>query len=858
MDNVNKDLGFKDFLSVSEMYQKWYIDYASYVILERAIPRFEDGLKPVQRRILHAMNNIDDGRFHKVANVIGQTMQFHPHGDAAINDALVGLGQKQLLVDTQGNWGDHRTGDRAAASRYIETRLTDFAKKVTFNKNITDWVDSYDGRNKEPEVLPVKFPILLYQGTEGIAVSLSTKILPHNFTEIIKSIIMYLKGKSFSLLPDFSTGGLIDIDNYNRGARGGRVRVRSDIEVIDKNTIVIKSVPYGITTTSLIDSIVKANEKNKIKIKNIEDNTSENIEIVINLIKGTSPDLTIDGLYAFTNCEISISPNCCVIIDNKPEFINVNKLLKLSVDHYMKIFNKELNYELNKLEERWHQLSLEIIFISNRIYRKIEELSSWESIISTIKSSLDPFIKQLKKNVTEEDIARLTDLKIKRISKYDLNKAQENILSIEKNIKEVENNIENITEYAISYYENLLLNFGKDKRRKTSVQKFDTISAQTVAIANKKLYVNKKDGFIGFDLKSDEYVSDCSELDNVIVFLQNGTYQVTSIDSKKYVGNNILHVAVWKKNDDHMVYNYVYKDSITGWSYVKRFSVTAAIKDRIYSLTKNEDKSKALYITANPNSESEIVSIDLDSRSKARIRNLTYDFSSLDIKNKTSKGNILSKYPIKKIALESKGESTLGGKDLWIDETVGKLNFEERGRYLGKFNSNDYILCVKNNCSYSVLSIDLNQRFKLNDILILEKFDPENILSCMYYNTISKNNYIKRFNVETSTIDKEFIFLESNDSMKLLLATVQNDVIFKFNYHSKSGSKKIKEIDVDDFVDVKGWKSIGNKVPSYKRMSAFEIVNKEIEDISIDDKSQDLESDKDNTDSDTLNLFGQD
>ena len=423
MDNDNKDLGFRDFLSVSEMYQKWYIDYASYVILERAIPRFEDGLKPVQRRILHAMHNIDDGRFHKVANVIGQTMQFHPHGDAAINDALVGLGQKELLVDTQGNWGDHRTGDRAAASRYIETRLTDFAKKVTFNKNVTDFVDSYDGRNKEPEVLPVKFPILLYQGTEGIAVSLSTKILPHNFTEIIKSIILYLKGKSFSLLPDFSTGGLIDIDNYNKGARGGRVRVRSDIEVIDKNTIVIKSVPYGITTTSLIDSIVKANEKNKIKIKNIEDNTSENIEIVINLIKGTSPDLTVDGLYAFTNCEISISPNCCVIIDNKPEFINVNKLLKLSVDHYMKIFNKELNYELNKLEERWHQLSLEIIFISNRIYRKIEELSSWESIISTIKASLDPFIKQLKKNVTEEDIARLTDLKIKRISKYALNAA---------------------------------------------------------------------------------------------------------------------------------------------------------------------------------------------------------------------------------------------------------------------------------------------------------------------------------------------------------------------------------------------------------------------------------------------------
>jgi len=857
MDDDKKEIGFRDSFSVSEMYQKWYLDYASYVILERAIPRYEDGLKPVQRRILHALKNIDDGRFHKVANVIGQTMQFHPHGDAAINDALVALGQKDLLVDTQGNWGDHRTGDRAAASRYIETRLTDFAKEVSFNKNITNWIDSYDGRNKEPEVLPVKFPILLYQGAEGIAVGLSTKILPHNFNEIIKSIILYLKGKSFTLLPDFTTGGSIDIDSYNRGARGGKVRVRADIDVLDKNTLVVTSVPYGVTTTSLIDSIIKANDKNKIKIKNIEDNTSENVEIVVNLIKGTSPDMTIDALYAFTNCEVSISPNCCVIIDNRPEFINVNKLLKYSVDHYMNIFRMELEYDLSKLQDKWHQQSLEIIFISNRIYRKIEDLSSWDLIISTIGKSLETFTENLTRPITEDDISRLTELKIKRISKYDLDKAEQNILSIEKQIKEVKHNIDNIVEYAISYYNDLLSNYSMGKDRKTIVRKFDTISARTVAIANKKLYVNRKDGFIGFDLKSDEYISECSELDSVIVFLEDGTYVVSSIESKKYIGNNILHVAVWKKNDDHMVYNYVYRDTNTNWSYVKRFSVTAAIKDRVYSLTKNEDKSLALYITANPNSEAEMVSIDLDLRSKARIKNLKYDFSTLDIKNKTSKGNILTKYIIKKISQISKGESTLGGKDLWIDESVGKLNYESRGRFLGKFDSSDTLLCVKIDGSYSIVTIDLNQRFKLDDILVLDKFNPKSILSCMYYDSLAKTNYIKRFNIETSTLDKEFHFMGEGNSAKLLLITLHEGAIFKFNYHSATGQKKTKEIKVDDFVTVKGWKSIGNKIPPHKRMSGFEIIVREVDGNDPEDinKKENLGVIDDNPDSDTLNLF---
>lgn len=851
-DDINSP-SFKKSLSVTEMYKNWYIDYASYVILERAIPRYEDGLKPVQRRILHSLNNMHDGRFHKVANVIGHTMQYHPHGDAAINDALVALGQKDLMVETQGNWGDVRTGDRAAAARYIETRLTKFAKETSFNKKITTWVDSYDGRNKEPEILPVKFPILLYQGAEGIAVGLSTKILPHNFNEIVKAMISYLKGRSFTLFPDFNVGGYIDVDSYNKGSRGGKIRSRANIEIIDKNTLVIRSVPYGITTMSLIDSIIKANEKGKIKVKSIEDNTSENVEIFIHLIKGTSPDMTIDGLYAFTNCEVSISPNCCVIVDNVPMFISVNKLLRLSTDYFIKVFKMELEHKLNTLLDNWHNQSLEIIFISNRIYRKIEKLSDWDSILLTIKESLLPFTKDLKKEISEEDIVRLTDLKIKRISKYDLDKAKDNILRIEEEIKLVKYNIKHLVEYAIQYYEKLIEEYGQGKERKTTIQKFDTISARRVAIANKKLYINRKDGFIGYDIKNEEFISECSELDNIIIFLKNGTYLITSIDSKKYVGDDILHAAVWKKNDEHMVYNYVYEDSKTGWSYVKRFTITAAIKDRIYSLTKNEDQSKVLYLTANPNSEAEVVGIDLDMRSKARIKNLKYDFSILDIKSKNSKGNILTKYKIRKIQQFSKGESTLGGKKVWLDESVGRLNFESRGLFLGEFDSNDMLLCVKKNGTYSLLPIDLNIRFKLDEISVIEKFSSDSIISCLYYDSVTKTNYIKRFQIETTTQNKEFPFLNDGRGTKLLLVTSKINSIFKFNYHSKTGSKKTKTIDVDSFVLVKGWKAIGNKVNPYKRMSAFEVIEGQEKEVVQDEQvGSDIENNKDG---DTLNLF---
>ena len=840
----NPDL--KSSITVTDMYKDWYLDYASYVILERAIPRYEDGLKPVQRRILHALKEMDDGRFHKVANVIGQTMQYHPHGDAAINDALISIGQKELLIETQGNWGDSRTGDKAAAARYIETRLSNFSNEVAFNKDITILLDSYDGRKQEPEVLPIKFPILLYQGVEGIAVGLSTKILPHNFNEILKSMISYLKGRAFTLYPDFKTGGYIDIDHYNQGKRGGKIRVRSAIDIIDKNKLIIKNTPYGVNTNSLIESIVKANDKGKIKIKSIEDNTAEDVEIIINLIKGTSPDITIDALYAFTNCEVSISPNCCVIINNSPQFISVNKLLKISTDYAISVFKKELEHKLNKFLEKWHFQTLEIIFISNKIYRKMEKSTSWDSMIAMIEKSLEPFRKDLKKDVSVDDIEKLTELKIKRISKYDLDKAKKNILTIEEQISSTKRNLNNLVDYAIDYYETLMNDYGKNQIRSSSIEKFDSISVRRVAIANKKLYVNKKDGFIGFDLKADEFVSECSELDNIIVFLKNGTYMVTQVGPKKYIGNNIIYAAIWKKNDSHMIYNYIYKDSNSSWSYVKRFSITSAIRDRVYTLTKNEDKSKAIYLTANPNSEAEIISIDLDFKSKARVKNLEYDFSKLDIKSKNAKGNILTKYSVRKIEQRSIGESTLGGKDFWLDEVLGRLNHDERGRYLGKFNSKDTLLIVKNDGVYSMLKIDLNYRFKVSEIKILEKFIADSIFSCMYYDGETKNYFIKRFKIETKTLNKEFIFINESKGTRLLLVSIDSSPLFKFNYHSNSGTKKTKHIDVADFVQIKGWKSRGNKVSSLKRMSGFEVLEKE----------ENEESDEiDGFNGNTMNLF---
>ena len=807
---------------ISDMYQDWFLDYASYVILERAVPNMDDGLKPVQRRILHSMKNIHDSRYHKVANIIGHTMQYHPHGDQAIGDALVALGQKNLLIDPQGNWGDVRTGDKAAAPRYIEARLTPFALEILFNKNITEFQKSYDGRNDEPKFLPVKFPLVLAQGAEGIAVGLSTKILPHNFKDLVKASISVLKDKSFTIYPDFQTAGMIDVSNYNNGKKGGKVRVRSNIEILDKETLIIKDLSYGVTTSSLIDSIVKANNANKIKIKNIEDNTAESVEIIIHLIKGVSPTVTIDALYAFTNCEVSISPNCCIIIDNKPEFISVNKLLRLSTFKTKDILKQELNYNLSLLEDKLHYLTLESIFIENKIYRKIEDCETWDSILETIDLNLKPFKKLLVREYTVEDIEKLIEIKIKKITKYDKKKHLTAIDKIKNDIDEIKNNILNLNDYTIRYFEHLLKIYGDNHDRKTQVETFDSISARRVIVANKKLYVNRDEGFIGFALKNSEFVSKCSEIDNVIIFLKNGSYLITKVEDKKYVGENILHVCLWKKNDIHMIYNLAYKDLVLGTSYVKRFSVTKIVKDKIYQISKN--KSKIIYLTANPNSESEIVDIFLHHKSKAKKKNFNYDFSDLSIKNRNSKGNILSKHNIRKIERKSLGESTLGGRDIYIDENIGKLNNENRGQFLGSFNSEDKIIVFYKDGSYEMTSFDLSNRYKMSDIYLMEKFSSENVYSSIHQDGKTKKIYIKRFKVETNSLMKRYSFITENRGSKLLAFSSFKSLDIEYNYRVSNGTKRTKRLNVNKFIDVKGYKALGKILDNKKRMSAYNFI----------------------------------
>ena len=848
-DDLNKD--FSDNRHISHMYEDWFLEYASYVILERAIPKIEDGLKPVQRRILYAMKEMHDSRYHKVANVIGNTMQYHPHGDQAIGDALVNLGQKDLLIDTQGNWGDVRTGDRAAAPRYIEARLSEFALEVSFNKNITLTQPSYDGRKKEPLALPVKFPLLLAQGADGIAVGLSTKILPHNFTELIKSSISILKDNPFKIFPDFQTGGSIDIKNYNKGKKGGKVRIRANIDILNKETLQITNLPYGITTTSLIDSIVKANNKGKIKVKNVEDNTAENVEIIIHLIKGVSPNVTIDALYSFTNCEISISPNCCVINNNKPEFISVSNLLKISTNKTVDLLKMELEYNLNLLNIKWHNANLEKIFIENKIYREIEECETWEMIIETITTKLKPYEKQLKEKVSEDDVIRLTEIKIKRISKYDNMRQNKVILSIENDIKEISNNIEHIIDYSIRYFEHLLKKYGSEFERKTTIQEFDSISAKSVVIANKKLFINRLEGFIGTKLKTDEFISKCSNIDDIIIFLEDGRYIVTKVDDKKYIGKNILHVAVWKKNDNHMIYNLVYKDGISKISYVKRFSVTSLIRDRFYDLTQSNDNSKVLYFTANPNSESEVINISLNSKSTAKNKFFEYDFSDLSIKSRQSKGNILSKYPIRKVVRKSIGESTLGGRKIWIDENIGRLNTEKRGLFLGSFNSEDKIIVFYDDGSYEMTTFDMSNRYKMNEILIIEKFSLTTIYTLLYKDGKNKANYIKRFNIETSLIGKRFGLISDNRGSKCILISNYKSLFVNYNYRLKNGDKKNKQLFVDDFIDVKGYKAIGKILDNKLRMSSFNF-----EENKIDENIKSTNDNKDeNEQTEELTLF---
>ena len=804
----------RNIVHLSGLYENWFLDYASYVILERAVPMLADGLKPVQRRILHAMKEMDDGRFHKVANIIGSTMQYHPHGDAAIGDALVKIGQKDLLIDTQGNWGDVRTGDRAAAARYIEARLSKFALEVAFNPQTTNWQLSYDGRKKEPVTLPMKFPLLLAQGAEGIAVGLATKILPHNFIEILKACIDHLKGKSFKLLPDFPTGGSADCSDYKQGKRGGKIRVRAKIEMVDKDTLAIKDIPFGTTTTNLIDSILKANDKGKIKIKKVVDNTAKNVEILIDLPKGVSPSVTIDALYAFTNCQMSISPNACVILDDKPIFIGVHDMLRASADQTVALLKRELEIKLRELEEKWHFSTLEKIFIENRIYRDIEECETWEAVIEAIDNGLDPFKKQLMREVTEDDIVRLTEIKIKRISKFDGFKADELILKLEEEMKQVKHDLKHLTEYAIAYYQNIMAKYGKGRERKTELIGFDTVEVKEVVANNAKLYVDRKEGFIGMgrDMRKAEFIAECSDIDDVITFREDGKYSVTRISEKAFTGKDIIHIGIWKKGDDRMTFNAIYRDGRSGKSYAKRFNVTSITRDREYHIGSDAPNSKILYFSANPNGEAEVVEIKLTQASKARKKAFDFYFSELDIKGRSSKGNTVTKYTVRKIVLTEAGISTLGGLEIWLDEAVGKLNTEGHGLKLGSFLPDDLILMLFKSGDYMITTLEMSYRFPMHQLISIEKFNADTVVSAIHYADGKKSNYVKRFSIETTTLDQKFSFIGEDGKDKLVFATTKSNPVVSFTmYGAKKGSKEKTAI-LSELIDIKGWKAIGNKM----------------------------------------------
>lgn len=804
--------GLQNQIAVAGMYENWFLEYASYVILERAVPAVGDGLKPVQRRILHALKEMDDGRFNKVANVIGQTMQYHPHGDASINDALVNLGQKELLFDCQGNWGDNRTGDSAAAARYIEVRLSKFAIDVVFNAQTTKWQLSYDGRKKEPITLPIKFPLLIAQGVEGIAVGLATKIMPHNFCEILQASIDLLNNKKVELLPDFQFGGLMDASNYNDGLRGGRIRVRARIEEMDKKTLIIKQIPYTTTTTSLIDSIIKANDTGKIKIKKVIDNTAKEVEIQIQLAPGISPDVTIDALYAFTDCEVSISPNACVIVEDKPHFIGIAEILKVSTSQTVDLLKHELEIRKNELMERLLFSSLEKIFIENRIYRKIEECETFELVIETVDKGLEPFKKDFYREIIEEDILRLLEIRIKRISKFDGFKADELMKRLLEELAEVEDNLANLVRYAINYFKNLLTKYGKGRERKTEIQGFNTISATVVAAANQKLYVNRADGFIGYSLKKDEYVMDCSDIDDIIVFRQNGTCVVTKIQEKVFVGKDVLYVSVFKKNDDRKVYNLVYADGKSGVSYIKRFKVTSVTRDREYRVVGADAKSKIIYFSANENGEAELVSINLTANCTAKIKIFDYDFAKLAIKGRESLGNVLTKYPVRKIIQKSAGVSTLGGVDIWYDPTIGRLNRDQHGDYIGNFQPTDLILSIYKSGNYELTNFELTNRYPAEEILYLKLFNPNGIISAVYYDGSNKSHFIKRFKIETSTIDKKFLFISDHKASNLLAASDNYSPNVQIKHKPDGKSNEIILLPIGEIVELRGWKALGSKI----------------------------------------------
>lgn len=802
---------------IDGMYENWFLEYASYVILERAVPAIEDGLKPVQRRILHAMKEMDDGRFNKVANIIGQTMQYHPHGDASIGEAMVGLGQKDLLIETQGNWGDLRTGDNAAAPRYIEARLSKFALEVVFNPQTTEWQLSYDGRKKEPVTFPVKFPLLLAQGVEGIAVGLSTRILPHNFCELIQASIDLLRNKKINLLPDFPNGGMADFSDYNEGQRGGRVRVRATIEEYDKKTLVIKDIPYGATTNSLIDSILKANDKGKIKIKKVVDNTAKDVEILVSLAPGQSPDITKDALYAFTDCEVSISPNTCVIVSDKPRFLGVNELLRINTDQTVELLKRELEIRYQELMEKILFASLEKIFIENRIYRDIEEAETWEDVLKRIDKGLTPFKKDFYREITQDDLVRLTEIKIKRISRFDSFKADELMKRLQDELEQTKYDLEHIREFAIKYFKNLLDKYGKGRERRTLIKNFDTISAHVVAATNEKLYVNRKDGFIGYGLKKDELVTECSDIDDIVVFRADGKCVVTKIADKVFVGKDIIHVDIFRKNDERRVYNMIYEDGKSGRSMVKRFQVLAVTRDKEYDLTKGNTGSKVHYFSANPNAEAEVIRVYLSGRSKAKIKEFDFDFATLDIKGRSAQGNILTKYPIRKVIKTAEGESTMGGLDIWYDDFVGTLNTDGRGRYLGNFEGEEQLLAIYKDGCYEMKSYELTNKFDPDNIVLLEKYEAKKTVTAVYYDGVSKNHLVKRFGIETTSSDRKFCFITDARSSRLLLATTMKQPQAELTY-KKDGERQHEKniVDLDLIVDIKGWKALGNQLTPHK------------------------------------------
>ena len=796
---------------VTGMYKEWFLDYASYVILERAVPSLEDGLKPVQRRIMHSMKDLDDGRYNKVANIVGHTMQYHPHGDASIADAMVQIGQKELLIDMQGNWGNILTGDRAAASRYIEARLSKFALDVVFNPKTTAWKQSYDGRRKEPIDLPVKFPLLLAQGAEGIAVGLSTKIVPHNFIELIDASMKYLKGRSFKILPDFITGGIADFTNYNDGVRGGKIRVRARISQLDKKTLVINEIPFGTTTTSLIDSIIKANEKGKIKIKKIEDNTAAEVEILVHLPPNVSPDKTIDALYAFTSCENSISPLSCTIEDNKPVFVGVSEMLKHSTDLTVELLKKELEIQLNELEEQWHFSSLERIFIENRIYRDIEEEETWEGVIKAIDLGLQPHIKHLKRAITEEDIARLTEIRIKKISKFDIDKAKQFIEGLEDKIAVVKEHLSRLIEFAIAYFKRLKDTYGKGKERKTEIRIFDDIVASKVAMNNVKLYVNRIEGFIGTSLKRDEFVTDCSDIDDIIIFRKDGKMTVTKADAKTFVGKDIIHVAVFKKKDKRTVYNFMYRDGAKGASYMKRFNVTSVTRDKEYDLTNGNKGSLVHYFTANLNGEAEAVTINL--RAVAGLKKLKWDidFTDLAVKGRAVRGNTITKYTIKTVDFKSEGVSTLKPRKIWFDDAVQRLNVDERGELLGEFRAEDKLLIVTQSGKAKAVKPNLAMHFE-NDLIVLEKWKANKPISVIYFDGEKERYYVKRFVIEVP--EKEEIFISEHPKSQLEIVATDYRPLAEVFYSKRSLANE--KVDFEKFISVKGIKAQGNQLTTEK------------------------------------------